>query len=129
MLRLELAVAQLRVIGPPEAHRTKEGPAVTVTNPDTVRTVFIDWPNQSPWIRFLFLFLLHVTNNKLFIFILLYFISSYAPLLSGAVVLPSPERCVRGVSVGGVWWVFGICAARYLNLGVKNGLLGVELIR
>jgi hypothetical protein len=33
VLRLELSVAQLRVIGSPEAHRTKEGPAVTVTNP------------------------------------------------------------------------------------------------
>jgi hypothetical protein len=67
-----------------------------------------------PAIRFLFLF---------------YFISSHlilCALLSVAVVLPSPERCVRGVSV---WWVFGIYAARYLNLGVKNGLLGVELIR
>jgi hypothetical protein len=64
MLRLELAVAQLRMIGSPEAHRTKEGPAVTVTNPDTVRTVLIDWPNQSPWIRFLFLFLLHVTSKQ-----------------------------------------------------------------
>jgi hypothetical protein len=26
----------------------------------------------------------------------------------------------------GVWWVFGIYAARCLNLGVKNGLIGVE---
>jgi hypothetical protein len=33
MLRLELAVTQLRMIGSPEAHRTKEGPAVTVTKP------------------------------------------------------------------------------------------------
>jgi hypothetical protein len=31
MLRLELAVVQRSVIGSPEAHRTKEGPAVTVT--------------------------------------------------------------------------------------------------
>jgi hypothetical protein len=93
MLRLELAVAQRSVIGSPEAHRTEEGPADTVTNPDTVRTVFIDWPDQSPWIHYsVFIFIstpCPPAGNKLFIFIFILFYSASSHLILCA----SPVWC------------------------------------
>jgi hypothetical protein len=65
MLRLELAVAQRSVIGSPEAHRTKEGLAVTVTNPTLcVQSLLTGRISRRGFIiRFLFLFLLHVTSK------------------------------------------------------------------